>query len=1056
MHDASMRTSVPLLAGLTLALALILGCQGENDRGTDKGSSAAVEETLAAKESGVEALDPGVSAGRRPAPNPGPGRSGLEEAEEQEVMDGFSTELRAAAKKVEGKRTVAKSWKRSRLAANTSRLMIGDKEELPLKGMQFKVDVDGFRARVLIDFYFLNDRDRQYEGTFQLRLPNDASPYFFAFGETEIATKQVVIGESFFTAEEARRLGMQPAEIMDDRQHKWTKPKEARMVPRRRAARAYTETVRKRTDPALMEWSGAGVFSARVFPLAPKKYHRIVIGYDVDLLAVGDALEYRLDMPGNVPSRVIDVSIADSEGLGVQTTPEAEAQRADGRLCYRFDDPPASVRLRLTGARDDWLTGKDAATGDYFATRITPELDANAGGTPVSRGVFLVDTSMSSNPERFNVWLQLLEATLDENRDVMREFAVCFFDIECHWWRDGFVPNDADNVKALLAYARSLALEGGTDLGAALRAATREDWQTGSASPYDVFLLSDGATSWGENDADLFAQMLRGNHVHGLYAYVTGIAGTATGTLQKLARATAGAVFSVVGEHEVGKAAKAHRRQPYVIRNIAVDGCSDLRVAGRPSTIYPGQTLLVTGRGRPKPGAELVLSLEQNGKPVEVRQRAGDVIQSELAPRIYGQVAVAQLEEFKDAALDLSKAYATHFRVVGATCSLLMLESEGDYRQYGIKPEEDAYVVKNRAVTPWIDDNRKRVRATLESPKASFFATLRRLAHTPGVEFEIPAPLRAALEAMPEESFSVVARPLVCKSRTWDAVPGSIQEMLASRKLDYDAFVADADNRARELGQADALKTLSSLLENRPGDVVLARDLGFKAMEYGLGGHAFFLFRRVEEIRAYEPQTWRAMAHCLAEIGKTDLALACYEVGLAANWDARFGEFHLILATDYLRFLDRIRAGTLKSSVSDYARMRRTTVAKSLGEGDSDLVVQITWNTDRTDVDLHVIEPTGEECYYSHRDTKIGGHLSTDVTQGYGPEMYTLRRAMPGLYRIRAKYFASDRNRATTSTKIYATIYERFGTPQEKVTKKVIALTTGKEMHDIAEIRVAR
>jgi len=31
------------------------------------------------------------------------------------------------------------------------------------------------------------------------------------------------------------------------------------------------------------------------------------------------------------------------------------------------------------------------------------------------------------------------------------------------------------------------------------------------------------------------------------------------------------------------------------------------------------------------------------------------------------------------------------------------------------------------------------------------------------------------------------------------------------------------------------------------------------------------------------------------------------------------------------------------------------------------LFVYLGWDTDRTDVDLHVVEPTGEECYYSVR-----------------------------------------------------------------------------------------
>ena len=76
------------------------------------------------------------------------------------------------------------TWKPSTLVPNTSRLMVGEKEELPLRGMQVDVRIDGFRGCVLLDLYYYNDRPQQFEGSFQLRLPKEASPYFFAFGQT--------------------------------------------------------------------------------------------------------------------------------------------------------------------------------------------------------------------------------------------------------------------------------------------------------------------------------------------------------------------------------------------------------------------------------------------------------------------------------------------------------------------------------------------------------------------------------------------------------------------------------------------------------------------------------------------------------------------------------------------------------------------------------------------------------------------------------------------------------------------------------------------------------
>ncbi len=78
----------------------------------------------------------------------------------------------------------SKTWKRSNKIANTTSLFIGDNEELPLKGSQIAVSIDGYRARVLIDCFFYNDKEISLEGTFKMKLPQGATPYYFAFGES--------------------------------------------------------------------------------------------------------------------------------------------------------------------------------------------------------------------------------------------------------------------------------------------------------------------------------------------------------------------------------------------------------------------------------------------------------------------------------------------------------------------------------------------------------------------------------------------------------------------------------------------------------------------------------------------------------------------------------------------------------------------------------------------------------------------------------------------------------------------------------------------------------
>ena len=944
------------------------------------------------------------------------------------------------------------TWKRSKLVPNTSRLMIGDREQLPLRGMQTKVTIDGFRARVILDCHFMNDRDGQFEGTFQLRLPDDASPFFFAFGQNAVAAVAgPVEAPRFFTADEARRMGAEPLQLMADRSTSWTGVREARMVPNEKAAFAYTETVHRRVDPALMEWSGAGVFSARVFPIMPRKLHRIVIGYDVDLLRAGEEFEYKFDLPENVPSAVIDLNVGSTPSSPVKIAPETKPLVVGKRLHFRFEEPrDKTIALRVKPAQGAYISGTDPKTGTYFATAIRPDLPANEATTGAGQAVFLLDTSLSSSPDRFNIWLKMMQRILEKNRDSLKKFAVLFFNIEATWYKPQFTDNTPENVQALLATANNLSLEGATDVASALAEAARPAWASGDANRWDLFLLSDGASTWGESDLYAMSKAIGAGSGRTLFAYQTGLAGTDIGTLNHLVRESGGAVFSVVGESEIDKAAVAHRQRPWQLAEIKVPGVSDVLVAGRLKAIFPGQAIILAGRGTPDAKAEVLITLERDGARRITKVPVGPAIASELAPRLYGQVATRQLEDLGDTTEEPSKAYAMHFRVVGKTCSLLMLETEQDYLRFNIKPEEHAGFIASRPASTLIQAVLDQASKLLGDPRVAFMTWLRKMRTMPGVELALPPQFETALAALPATSFEVSAPRASAKLRDKKDVPGGVQALLASRQLDYDVLTGESQRRLKQFGSFDALRAMSSLVEEQPGDGVLARDVGFSAMEWGLHGQAYHLFRRVAATRPYEPQTYRALAQSLIALGKIDLAIAYFEVGLHGRWQPRFGEFRQILALDYLRLLRRIDRGEAKTLLGAHTKTRVGEIERQFNFGRPDLVVMITWNTDNTDVDLHVIEPSGEECYYSHRRTSIGGSLTQDVTQGYGPEMYTLTSGASGRFLVRAHYFASDRNRMSARTKVYATVIEGWGTPKERVTEKVVTLELGKQVHDIA------
>ena len=111
------------------------------------------------------------------------------------------------------------------------------------------------------------------------------------------------------------------------------------------------------------------------------------------------------------------------------------------------------------------------------------------------------------------------------------------------------------------------------------------------------------------------------------------------------------------------------------------------------------------------------------------------------------------------------------------------------------------------------------------------------------------------------------------------------------------------------------------------------------------------------------------MAQALAAMGNTDLAIAYYEIPLSGAWDGRFGDLRKIVELDYVRLLRQISRGEASTRLSAYAAARLASLSRELDLRRADVLVTITWNTDNSDVDLHVIEPTGEECSYKNRRT---------------------------------------------------------------------------------------
>ncbi|TRX01283.1 YfaP family protein [Candidatus Methylobacter oryzae] len=99
------------------------------------------------------------------------------------------------------------------------------------------------------------------------------------------------------------------------------------------------------------------------------------------------------------------------------------------------------------------------------------------------------------------------------------------------------------------------------------------------------------------------------------------------------------------------------------------------------------------------------------------------------------------------------------------------------------------------------------------------------------------------------------------------------------------------------------------------------------------------------------------------------------------------------------------------------------------------LRVVLSWDSDNTDLDLHVIAPDGGHGWYGNRVLENGGALDVDVTTGYGPEIFAMPAPLKGRYLVYVNYYGggySDDDPAQELTTARVTVITQEGTVNEK------------------------
>ena len=930
------------------------------------------------------------------------------------------------------------------------------------------VFVDGSLAHTVVDLTLVNPNQRVLEG--ELQFPLHAG--------------QTVAGFALDMADGSMRAAVP--------------------VPKARGREVFEAIVRRGVDPALLEQTAGENFRLRVYPLRPGASRHVRIAL-TEWLPAGDRARLRLPLDfGGTHADQLDLHVrlrATAPG-GVRLGNGLK----DARVAPSGADTDLTLHADDFAGGDPDRRGLDvawpASNGD---TVLRQRVDGQAffhaelqvPDQPAARArpddlTIVWDASGSGARRDHDAELRLLAAFFAWQPDVKVRLRVV---------RDAVEPERGFDVRRGDWQALREALQHVAYDGASNASLWTPPASTTPARSL-ALLFSDGLGNWGDPAA------VTGGNV-AAYAVQSGTGGAAVflrqwaeargGRLLDLSTASADDALRAIQQ----RGTRLVRIDGSGFEQAAVASwrpeAGRLVVAGRMTAETARLELVLEGGD----GATLHKRVDI---AAPARDDAADdafVAQRWARLRVDELLAQAELHRTEITAL------GTRFGIVTPETSLIVLESLQDYQRYEIRPPRgalrDAYdaaartsaasrsaqaarhleglVERYRQVQAWWDKDFPKGKpapqliAQLVAPGADQVQRVEltgssiardaapAMARAPAA---VPAPpaernVVAAAAAAPADALASRAEPREMAKKAADAAPSASihiavpawspdaagMRRLADAAPDAryavyldqrleaagsPAFYLDAAQVLATHGQrALALRVLSNLAELQLEDRGLLRVLGYRLQEMGETAQAVRVLRRVAELAPDEPQSWRDLGLALAASGAWQAAVDKLWTAASGDWDARFGDIDVIALGE----LDALAALHPVDLSAVDTRLRRNLPL--------DVRVALAWDTDNTDIDLWVKDPNGEWVSYQQPLSHQGGRNTRDVTNGYGPEVFSLKKAIPGVYEVRAKYFGSHRQALGNGTSVMMRLTTGFGRKDEKHRDVILRLEEARD-----------
>ena len=874
------------------------------------------------------------------------------------------------------------------------------------------------------------------------------------------------------------------------------KMREGVVVDKALGRKAFEDIVRRGIDPGLLEKTEGNNFKARVYPMPAKGTRRVLIAFEQELHERDGQDYYFLPITANTTLK----------NFKVRTEVVSRFVKADIQNSLQLDFKQARNSYISEVSQQNFALNQNIAL--TFPKIEKPQsISATKGNKTYCYGNIALATAQPKNrPIPTEIGILWDASHSASNRDRAKEFA--FLDAYFKALKNVKVVLSSFNIRtaksltfevkngnwqALKSHLESLAYDGATD-GNAIDFNLKTD---------EILLFSDGIFNFGSKEFSVNDVVKQAKTP---ITVVNASAVANTPKMQYLANATGGSFIDLT-TLTTEQALIVARTVPLQLLNIEVKNGKITNIFPQKGTAISKGNFTLAGELQTKE-ASLILSF---GYPKNVivqkeihfaANSDASASEFELLRRIWAEKQIAQLER-EGAEQKQIDAVGREYSIVTEGNSLIVLETVEDYVRYRITPPKELEMEYSKRLAnqeKQKEDSAKRIldKVIEQSEKQSkWWNTQYPLKDTKpkknqDEEYLLQEAVVMSVSSPTRQEVRRANRRVLAVEETGDsnamAMERSAKEKIddnttsaptPSSKIELNAYNPDtpylkvmeyteyakavetyyklkkeygntpsfyvdvADYFFKKGNREQAILVVSNLAELSLDDPQLLRMLGYKLSNYSAKKEAVQVFRKVAQLREEEPQSFRDLGLALAEDAQyNEAAKNLYRV-VTNEWSSRFGDVQLVTLNDLNSLIARHQG--IDVSYIDKRLLKKEPV---------DVRVVLSWDTDNCDMDLWVTDPKDEKCYYQNTLTYLGGKISRDVTQGYGPEEFMLKKAENGKYKVQVDYFGTHSQKQLMPVSLRITFYTHFGTPQQKQEETTVRLSNAKEVIEVGAFQV--